>query len=201
MVASMSNLASRRAFLSTIGVAGVIAALGTQPAAQVQRDLVVSARGFARIGSLRFRCALGRGGVRIDKREGDGATPQGHWPLRQVLYRADRISEPSSVLPVRALRRNDGWCDAPSDPHYNRNVKLPYPASAEALWRTDNLYNLIVVVGYNDAPVVRGAGSAIFLHVARKDYAPTAGCIAFRKSDLLAILSLLDKKSRVVVRG
>ena len=165
------------------------------------RDLVVSANGFAIIGGLRFRCALGAGGVRTAKQEGDGATPVGRWPLREVLFRADRLAAPKTLLSRRALRKNDGWCDAPADPRYNQNVGLPYAASAEALWRTDHLYDLIAVVGYNDGPVIRGAGSAIFLHVARKNYAPTAGCIAFKRADLLRILSLIDRRSHVVVKA
>jgi L,D-peptidoglycan transpeptidase YkuD (ErfK/YbiS/YcfS/YnhG family) len=96
---------------------------------------------------------------------------------------------------------NDGWCDAPADRSYNRPVTLPYPASAERLWRSDNVYDLIVVVGYNDAPVVPGAGSAIFLHVARPNYSPTAGCIAFRLQDLARILSMMGPASRLDTRG
>lgn len=164
-------------------------------------DIVVSAAGFAEVGGKRFRCAVGNGGIKRDKREGDGATPAGVWPLREVLYRADRIAKPKTKLPVRALTRDDGWCDAPGDPRYNTNVKLPYPGSAEHLWRRDRIYDLIVVVGYNDAPVVPGAGSAIFLHVARASYAPTVGCVAFARRDLLRILALTDERSRLDVRA
>jgi L,D-peptidoglycan transpeptidase YkuD (ErfK/YbiS/YcfS/YnhG family) len=137
-----------------------------------------------------WRCALGRGGVANpgEKREGDGATPAGTWPLRRLLYRADRLSAPKTELPVAALTPTDGWCDAPGDPAYNRPVTLPYPASAESLWREDGVYDLIVVLGYNDTPVVAGHGSAIFLHVARPDYSPTEGCVALAQADLLALL-------------
>ena len=136
------------------------------------------------------RCALGRAGIRpaADKREGDGATPAGVWPLRTVLWRPDRIGAPVSRLPGRRIRQHDGWCDAPLDTAYNRPVDLPYPASAERLWREDAVYDLVVVLGYNDSPVIPGAGSAIFLHVARPDYAPTEGCIAMALGDLLELL-------------
>ena len=164
-------------------------------------DIVVSATGVAQVGERRFRCAIGSGGIKRDKREGDGATPAGVWPLREVFYRADRIPRPSTKLPVRALARDDGWCDAPGDPKYNANVKLPYAASAERLWRRDRIYDLIVVVGYNDAPVVSGKGSAIFLHVARPNYSPTVGCVAFARRDLRAILSVIDERSRLDVRA
>jgi L,D-peptidoglycan transpeptidase YkuD (ErfK/YbiS/YcfS/YnhG family) len=187
---------SRRAFVSSL----VGLALAPRVAAQEVVDIVVSPSGVARVGEVEFRCALGRGGVKRDKREGDGATPAGTWPLREVFYRADRILRPRTVLSLRRLKRSDGWCDAPGDPEYNKRVKLPYGASAERLWRADRLYDLIVVVGYNDAPVVAGAGSAIFLHVARADYGPTAGCVAFSRTDLRKILKLTDRRSRLVVR-
>lgn len=164
-------------------------------------DIVVSPSRIAQVGRARFRCAVGRGGIRLDKREGDGGTPAGIWPLREVLYRADRITKPKTALPVRALTRDDGWCDAPGDANYNRPVRLPYPASAEQLWRGDHIYDLIVVVGYNDAPVVPGRGSAIFLHFARSNYSPTAGCVAFAPAHLLKILALTDTRSRLVVRA
>jgi L,D-peptidoglycan transpeptidase YkuD (ErfK/YbiS/YcfS/YnhG family) len=134
---------------------------------------------------------LGRTGIRpaADKREGDGATPAGVWPLRTVLWRPDRIKAPSSLLPARPLKPDDGWCDAPLDPAYNRPVDLPYPASAERMWREDGVYDLVAVLGYNDAPVVPEAGSAIFLHVARPDYTATEGCIAMALADLLDLLA------------
>jgi L,D-peptidoglycan transpeptidase YkuD (ErfK/YbiS/YcfS/YnhG family) len=196
----MSHLLSRRSLLlAAAGLSGAAVACAQEKIGA--SDLVVSADGSARIDGKTFRCALGRGGVRRDKREGDGATPLGVWPLREVFYRADRVAKPETMLPVRALSRADGWCDAPDDPNYNRPVQLPYAASAEALWRKDHLYDLIVVVGYNDAPVVPGAGSAIFLHVARANYQPTVGCVAFAEGDLSTILSIVDRRSRVDIRA
>ena len=193
---------SRRGFV----VASSAFLVARETAAQAVVDIVVSPSsvawaGVARVGGFEFRCALGRSGVKRDKREGDGATPAGTWPLREVFYRADRILRPKTALPLSKLKRSDGWCDAPGDAQYNKPVKLPYPASAEQLWRADRLYDLIVVVGYNDAPVVPGAGSAIFLHVARADYGPTAGCVAFSRADVRKILTLTDQRSRLVVRA
>lgn len=150
----------------------------------------VSSEEWLVLGRMRLRCALGRGGVRADKREGDGATPAGRFPLRRVLYRPDRLAAPpETALPCRPLRPADGWCDDPADPRYNRPVDLPYPASHERLWREDEIYDIVGVLGHNDDPVVPGAGSAIFLHVARPDYAPTAGCVALAREDLLRLLS------------
>jgi len=143
--------------------------------------------------------AVGRSGVRADKREGDGSTPAGTFPLVSVLYRPDRIAPPLSQLPVRPLAPSDGWVDEPGDPNYNRPVSLPYPASAEQMWRQDGLYDALVVIGYNMAPVIPGAGSAIFLHVAAPDFAPTAGCVAVEKNVLLGLLPLLGPGSKITV--
>ena len=137
----------------------------------------------------RWRCALGSAGIRADKREGDGATPAGTWPLRRLLWRADRLPAPETALPLARLAPDDGWCDDPADRNYNRQVRLPFAASAERLWRDDALYDVIVVLGHNDAPPVPGRGSAIFLHVAQADYAPTRGCVALALTDLLALLA------------
>ena len=122
------------------------------------------------------------------KREGDGATPSGVFALRRVLYRADKIEKPKTALPVAAIESDDGWCDDPDDSFYNRQVKLPYKARAEQLCRSDDLYDLIVVLGYNDDPIVKGKGSAIFLHVASPDLAATEGCVALKFPDLVEIL-------------
>lgn len=135
-----------------------------------------------------FRAALGPAGIRMHKEEGDGATPAGLLPLRRVLYRADRLPAPRCAVPIEPLAPEDGWCDAPDDTAYNRKVRLPYAASHEELWRRDAVYDVIGVLGWNDAPPMRGRGSAIFLHVARPDYAPTEGCIALALPDLLAAL-------------
>lgn len=191
----MTLLLTRRAAL-----AGAVAAGVTGAAADAPVDIVVTRSQFARIGAMRVRRAVGRGGLVLDKREGDGGTPVGAWPLREVFYRPDRLAMPVTRLPVRPLAPTDGWCDWPADARYNKPVRLPYPARAEQLWRADHQYDLIVVVGYNDAPVVPGKGSAIFLHLARAGYTGTAGCIAFARNDLLAILRLVDPRSRVVVR-
>jgi len=152
-------------------------------------QIEVFANGFLVWGDRRIRCALGRSGVTLDKREGDGATPAGRFPVRTVLYRPDRLACPATSLPVCALEATDGWCDDPADPAYNRPVRRPFAAPHERLWRNDGLYDLIGVLGHNDDPPVAGRGSAIFLHVATPDYAPTEGCVALALGDLLAILA------------
>jgi L,D-peptidoglycan transpeptidase YkuD (ErfK/YbiS/YcfS/YnhG family) len=136
-------------------------------------------------------CVLGRSGVRpaADKREGDGASPLGLWPLRRVLYRPDREPRPATRLPVAAVSPEDGWCDAPGDPAYNQPVRLPYSSSAEQLWREDRVYDLIIILGHNDDPPVSPMGSAIFLHLIQPDGAPTAGCVAVSREDMLDLLA------------
>lgn len=148
-----------------------------------------------------YRCAIGRHGVSANKQEGDGTTPVGCFPLRQVLYRPDRILRDmlTTGLPCDALRADDGWCDDVSSDSYNQRVKLPFAAHHEKLWRSDALYDVMAVVGYNDAPVIPGKGSAIFLHVAREAYAPTAGCIALAKQDLISLLNQCHADTRLTI--
>ena len=145
------------------------------------------------------RCALGRGGVRDDKREQDGATPAGVFALRRVIYRPDRVEAPATRLPVAPMTRLDGWCDDPADSRYNQMGHLPCEARHEVLWREDGVYDVLVVVGHNDQPVVAGRGSAIFLHVATSDFAPTEGCVAIALEDLLALLGECGPAARLRV--
>jgi L,D-peptidoglycan transpeptidase YkuD (ErfK/YbiS/YcfS/YnhG family) len=165
-------------------------------------DIRVGSEGNAQYtewGAGARRCAVGRGGIAPKQREGDGVTPVGRWPLRRVLYRPDRIAPPRCVLPVAPLQPHDGWCEAPDDPDYNRLVRLPHRATAESMWRDDHLYDVVVVVGYNDEPVVAGRGSAIFIHLARDDFTPTAGCVALALPDLLEALAQLRPDDRLIV--
>lgn len=148
-------------------------------------------RGVLCAGWLKVPCAIGRGGIRALKREGDGASPRGTWAFRSGYYRADRIRRPETRLLTRPIKPEDGWCDAPGDGNYNRPVRHPYRASAEYLWRADGLYDLVLVLGYNDIPRTKGKGSAIFMHIARPDFAPTEGCVALSLRDLLKVVRLL----------
>jgi len=151
--------------------------------------------GWLAWGHWRVRCAIGRSGRRAVKREGDGATPLGMFALKHGYYRADRILRPRSALALRALRRDDGWCDAVGDRNYNRPVRHPYAASAEPMWRADGLYDVVVVLDYNLRPRVDRKGSAIFLHCARAGYQPTEGCIAVARGDLVRLLGRLSRGS------
>jgi L,D-peptidoglycan transpeptidase YkuD (ErfK/YbiS/YcfS/YnhG family) len=135
------------------------------------------------------------------KREGDGATPQGCFPLRRVLYRADRLPRPRTALETGAIAPEDAWCDDPEHADYNRAVRLPHPGRHETLWREDGLYDVVVILGYNDDPAVKGRGSAIFLHVARPGLAPTEGCVALRLDDLLEVLARIVIPARLCVES
>lgn len=162
--------------------------------------MIITVRGApgATTGTLTFDgqiipCALGRAGIVTSeaKREGDGATPAGNWPLRRVLYRPDRLDKPRTALPAYPIAPTDGWCDDPADPLYNKPTTLPYPASAETLWRDDELYNLCVVLGHNDDPVIPKRGSAIFFHVAKEKsgaLCATEGCVALQQDEIIRVL-------------
>jgi len=149
-----------------------------------------------------YRCAAGRSGVVLDKKEGDGGTPVGSFKIRQIFYRPDRINpaELKTSIPLVALSQNDGWCDDVNSSEYNKYVKLPFEPSHENLWREDHVYDIIAVLSYNDDPVVKGKGSAIFLHVARDNYAPTAGCIALEKNDLLKFISQFARNGKITIK-
>ena len=150
-------------------------------------------------GAGKRRAAIGPGGIGIKGAEGDGITPRGAFPVREIFYRADRIAKPVTALPLRAIEKNFGWCDAADDPNYNRLVMLPYPASAEVMWREDHLYDLVAVLGYNDDPVVPGKGSAIFLHLARPDHSATQGCVALAYEDAVVAIAQLKPGDQVIV--
>jgi L,D-peptidoglycan transpeptidase YkuD (ErfK/YbiS/YcfS/YnhG family) len=136
---------------------------------------------------------LGKSGIRALKREGDGATPRGRFPLRNVLIRPSAANAVRTTLPRSLISERDGWCDAPRDRNYNRGVRLPYPASTESLWRDDGLYDIVAVVAYNERPRKRFRGSAIFMHIARENFAPTEGCVALRRKDLQRLLARIQR--------
>lgn len=154
-------------------------------------------RGRIMLGALTLPCALGKGGVTRNKREGDGATPAGRFGLRQIWYRADEVPRPRTRLPLRITRLKDGWCDASGHRCYNRAVNLPFKASHERMWRDDHVYNYVVEIGWNDRPVIKGRGSAIFLHLARPHYTPTEGCIAVSRRDMLLLLCKVTACTRI----
>ena len=177
------------------------------PSAEAARTVILlaTADGRLRAGDGPWtRCALGRSGAvaAAGKREGDGATPLALMPLRAVLHRPDRVAPPACALPMRAITPGDGWSDDPADPTYNTLVPLPHPHRHERLWREDGLYDVVVTLGWNDDPPVPGRGSAIFLHCAGETaagLAPTEGCVALPRDELLALLPRLHPGDRLEV--
>jgi L,D-peptidoglycan transpeptidase YkuD (ErfK/YbiS/YcfS/YnhG family) len=161
------------------------------------------------MGGKIYACTIGRAGVAAvgEKREGDLKTPSGSFALRCVYYRPDRMAAPKTTLPTIALTPEDGWCDDPEHELYNQPVKLPFAGRHEKLWRDDNVYDLIIPLGYNDGvdangnstPIAKGAGSAIFMHLMRADGVGTEGCVALKRDDLLEVLEAVSVASVVVV--
>ena len=174
--------------------------------ATVSRDITVFSsprephRGLLRCGALSLKCALGRSGVTHMKREGDGATPVGRLRLLSLIVRPDRM-RPQSALPMHVLRRSDGWCEAPRHGSYNRPIRLPSSAGHDSMWRDDHLYDIVGVLDWNILPRISGRGSAIFLHLARPGYRPTAGCIALSRRDLGLLLAAAGRHPRFLVGG
>jgi L,D-peptidoglycan transpeptidase YkuD (ErfK/YbiS/YcfS/YnhG family) len=153
-----------------------------------------------RIDGVAIPVALGRSGIAANKREGDGATPRGRFRLRRLWWRGDRMPRPRTALSLRNIRRDDAWCEDPHDRHYNRPVKLAADALGDRLWRDDHLYDLIIELDHNAQPRVAGRGSAVFIHLARPGFLPTAGCVALRGEDLRRLLARLGRESFVDIR-
>ena len=144
-------------------------------------------------------CNTPRAGIKANKREGDGATPRGSFRLKRLWWRADRHPRPATFLPVRPIKPDDGWCEDPSDRHYNRAVKVPPRSQADRLTRKDALYDFIIEIDHNTRPRVAGRGSAVFIHVARPGFAPTAGCVALTTPLLRRLLARVGPRTRIMV--
>jgi L,D-peptidoglycan transpeptidase YkuD (ErfK/YbiS/YcfS/YnhG family) len=156
-------------------------------------------RGWLLAGPLALPVALGRGGIRANKREGDGGTPRGTFRLRRVWWRADRAARPRTRLPVRPIRGDDGWCEDPRDRHYNQAIRLSPDHPGDRLKRADHLYDLIVELDHNTRPRMAGRGSAVFVHVARPGFAPTAGCVALKADALRRLIARVGPRTQIVV--
>jgi L,D-peptidoglycan transpeptidase YkuD (ErfK/YbiS/YcfS/YnhG family) len=171
--------------------------VNADPVAVVRRRPGERSRGVLMLRGQRCACALGRGGVTALKREGDGATPRGRFQLRRIWVRPDCGLPRPVGLPLRLTRPQDGWCDDIRHRRYNRPVVLPFAGSCERMWRDDHVYDIVVEIGWNDAPAIRGRGSAIFLHLARPGHTPTEGCVALSRRDMLRILPHLTSRTRM----
>lgn len=151
-------------------------------------------------GSAQIPVALGRGGILANKREGDGGTPRGRFRLVRLWWRADRAPKPRTFLPTRRIGKHDGWSEDPRDRRYNRPIHVPDTAPGDRLWRQDRLYDLIIELDHNTRPRVAGRGSAVFVHVARDGFKPTAGCVALQTPRLLRLLERVGPKTKIVIQ-
>jgi L,D-peptidoglycan transpeptidase YkuD (ErfK/YbiS/YcfS/YnhG family) len=157
-------------------------------------------QGLVRAGPWCVPVALGRGGIKANKREGDGGTPRGRFRPLRLWWRGDRLCRPPTQLPARRIGPGDAWCEDPGDRRYNQPFRRPANAAGDRLWRNDRLYDVIVEIDHNTRPRTAGRGSAVFIHVARPGFAPTAGCIALRLRDLRTLVGRLNRKTRILIR-
>ena len=165
----------------------------------VRRKAGYPTRGWLTAGPLTLPVALGRGGIKANKFEGDGGTPRGTFRPLRLWWRADKYPRPATHLPLRAIRPDDGWCEDPADRHYNRRVTVPDGSPADRLARPDGLYDFIVEIDHNTRPRVAKRGSAVFIHVARSGFKPTAGCVALTTPALRRLLARLGPRTKIVV--
>jgi L,D-peptidoglycan transpeptidase YkuD (ErfK/YbiS/YcfS/YnhG family) len=159
--------------------------------------IIVKKSGYLKYKNFKFRCALGKGGIKQKEREGDFITPKGKFKLIKIYYRSDRIKKINSTLKKIKIKKNMGWCDDVSSNYYNKQIKINKKISHEKLHRKDNVYDIIVVLNYNLNPIIKGKGSAIFLHIAKKNYNKTQGCIALKKNELLSLISKIKKNTQI----
>ena len=160
---------------------------------------LVVKNGFLTNENLKIKCSIGYNGLSSNKFEGDGCTPIGHFKITKILYRPDKINDCEFILDSEVIKKLDGWCDDINSDLYNQQIKFPFEQSAEHLYRNDDLYDIICIIDYNLNPIIRGKGSAIFLHVASDDYSPTQGCVAIKKEELFQIATKLDKNSTISI--
>ena len=151
--------------------------------------------------NYKVKCAIGKRGIGLKKKEGDLITPIGQYKIKYILYRKDRIKKIQTKLRKIVIKRNMGWCDDPKSKNYNKLINLPFNYSYEKLFKKENTYDIILVLNYNMRPIKKNKGSAIFIHIAKKNYKKTEGCVAIKKSDLLKILKKIKKNTKVKIEG
>jgi len=145
------------------------------------------------------KCTICKNGITKNKKEGDLKTPSGIFKLKKLFYRKDRVKYFKTTLKKNYIKKNIGWCDDSNSIYYNREIKFPFNGSAEKLWRKDNIYDLIVVLNYNFNPVIKHKGSAIFLHICKNNYAPTKGCVAINKKDMMKLLVDIKNNTKLII--
>ena len=161
--------------------------------------IIVKESGHLTFKNLKFRCTLGKAGIGKKIREGDSITPRGIFKLVKVFYRADKIKNLQTSLKKIRIKKNMGWCDDSKSKFYNKLIRLPSNFGCEKLYRSDRLYDLVVVLNYNLNPIIKNKGSAIFIHIAKKSFKKTQGCIALNKEDLINLLSVIRKNTKIKI--
>jgi L,D-peptidoglycan transpeptidase YkuD (ErfK/YbiS/YcfS/YnhG family) len=161
--------------------------------------IIVKKSGYLKYKNLKFRCALGKGGVKKKTMEGDNITPKGIFKIIKIYYRPDKIKKIKTLIKKIKIKKNMGWCDDPNSRFYNKLINLPTKYSHEKLYRNDRLYDLIVVLSYNTNPIIKNRGSAIFMHIAKNSYKKTKGCIALKKEHLIKIISKIKKNTKIKI--
>ena len=154
---------------------------------------------FLYFDKYKIKCAIGKRGITSKKKEGDNKTPMGSFTFISIFYRKDRISKIKSKLKKNSIKKNMGWCDDISSKHYNKMIKFPFDLSAEKLWLKNNVYDVIIVINYNLKPIIKNKGSAIFLHIAKKNYAHTRGCVAITKKNMILLASKINNKTKITI--
>ena len=161
--------------------------------------IIINKSGNLKFKNHKFRCALGKSGVGEKKIEGDNLTPKGTYKIIKIYYREDRIRKIKSKIRLRKIGKNFGWCDQPNSKYYNKLILLPNKLSHERLFRKDKIYDIIMVLDYNINPTILNKGSAIFIHLARKKFQPTKGCIALSKKNLLYLVEKISKNTKIKI--
>ena len=161
--------------------------------------IIVKKTGYLQYKNLKFRCALGKAGIKKKEKEGDNVTPKGIFKITSMYYRSDRIKNIITAVKKIKIKKNMGWCDDPDSHFYNQQISLPNNFSHEKLYRNDHLYDLILVINYNTNPIIKNKGSAIFIHIAKKNYKKTKGCIALKKKHLIELISKIKKNTKIKI--
>jgi L,D-peptidoglycan transpeptidase YkuD (ErfK/YbiS/YcfS/YnhG family) len=161
--------------------------------------IIVKKNRYLKYKNFKFRCAIGRAGIKKKLREGDNITPKGTFKLINIFYRPDRVRGLKTLIKKNKITKKIGWCDDVNSKHYNRQIQLPSKLRYEKLHRNDNIYDIVVVMNYNVNPIIKNKGSAIFLHIAKKNYQMTKGCVAIKKVHLKKILPLIDKNTKIKI--
>ena len=161
--------------------------------------IIIKKTGYLQYKNLKFRCALGKAGIRKKEKEGDNVTPKGIFKITSIYYRPDRIKNIITAEKKIKIKKNMGWCDDPDSHFYNQQIGLPNKFGHEKLYRNDHLYDLILVINYNTNPIIKNKGSAIFIHIAKKNYKKTKGCIALKRANLIQLVSQIKKNTKIKI--